>query len=264
MNTKSQPKTAQNSGCGFVVSVLSYQESDIPNSHKACGDFQTVQKARLFLISDYSNTSKRKIKTRSQSSKIYKPKNRKKISYSGSIRHDGIVYQVNSSNKRGIFLTPLHKAIEQLEICRQKWGRVLLIRFDLHQGHYTKDSCHISKFVKNFKDRLERAYGLSEIGYFWARENERAKYQHYHFAIMLDGNKVRHSSKVLRIVRNTWKAKQHRHVPTIKNPYYFIDNGKTKADAIYRISYLAKSRGKGYRDKQNKDYSTSRLTPNQR
>jgi hypothetical protein len=32
-----------------------------------------------------------------------------------------------------------------------------------------------------------------------------------------------------------------------------------RLDAIYRISYLAKVRGKGYRDPQAKDYGTSRL-----
>jgi len=33
------------------------------------------------------------------------------------------------------------------------------------------------------------------------------------------------------------------------------------AKAIDRISYLAKTRGKGYRDPQAKDYGTSRLKP---
>ena len=34
-----------------------------------------------------------------------------------------------------------------------------------------------------------------------------------------------------------------------------------RGKAIYRISYLAKTRGKGYRDPQAKDYETSRLKP---
>ena len=50
----------------------------------------------------------------------------------------------------------------------------------------------------------------------------------------------------------------------IKHPYYFIDKHNYKevrAEAIYRISYLAKIRGKRYRDPQAKDYQTSRLKP---
>jgi hypothetical protein len=34
-----------------------------------------------------------------------------------------------------------------------------------------------------------------------------------------------------------------------------------RAKAINRLSYLAKTRGKGYRDPQAKDYGTSRLKP---
>jgi hypothetical protein len=250
--TNSNLNPPQNIGSGFVGSVLSGRESNVPNSQKACGGFDTGDKVRLFLISNYSNTT-----NKPQNSK---PNNSKKASYSGVINHGGTNYCVNGSKKHGVFLKPLHKAIEQLEICLQKWGRVLVIRFDLHQSYYTKDSRHISRFRKNLNERLARKYGISEVGYFWVREQERAKHQHYHFVIMLDGNKVRHSSSVLKIVKATWCAKPDRHMPTIKNPYYFIDNDQTKADAIYRISYLAKSRGKGCRDMQAKDYSTSRLT----
>ena len=51
-------------------------------------------------------------------------------------------------------------------------------------------------------------------------------------------------------------------MPTIKNPYYYLDKNNLDTDlgeAIYRISYLAKVRGKGYRSKQAKDYGASRL-----
>jgi hypothetical protein len=55
----------------------------------------------------------------------------------------------------------------------------------------------------------------------------------------------------------------HGHMPVISKPYYYVDRNNLKArrlDAIYRVSYLAKVRGKGYRDKQAKDYEASRLT----
>jgi hypothetical protein len=51
-------------------------------------------------------------------------------------------------------------------------------------------------------------------------------------------------------------------MPVIKNPFYFIDKDncqEERAKAIDRLSYLAKTRGKGYRDPQAKDYETSRL-----
>lgn len=188
-----------------------------------------------------------------------KSKNRKYISYSGKMVRGGITYKINCK-KSGVYSTIIHRTIDQLDICMDKWKRVLVIRFDLHQPFYTGNNKGISRFRKNLNRRLEREYSINEIGYIWAREKEIAKTQHYHFAIYLDGNKIRHSSKILKIIRATWEAmNENNHMPVIKNPYYFVDDEQSKQDAVYRISYLAKARGKGYRDMQAKDYSTSRL-----
>ena len=186
-------------------------------------------------------------------------KNRKYVTHSNEMHRNGTTYAINAK-KSGIYSAILHKMIDQLDICMNKWKRVLLIRFDLHIPFYTADNKIISRFRKNLIRRLEREYQINEIGYVWVREQEKAKHQHYHCAIYLNGNEIRHSSKTLRIIKDTWERiniENYMHPP--KNPYYFIDNEQTKQEAIYRISYLAKARGKGYRDKQAKDYSTSRL-----
>ncbi len=59
----------------------------------------------------------------------------------------------------------------------------------------------------------------------------------------------------------TWEAidPSNHSMPYLKKPFYFVDSQETLADAVYRVSYLAKTRGKGYRPEQVKDYSTSRL-----
>jgi len=69
-----------------------------------------------------------------------------------------------------------------------------------------------------------------------------------------------HSAKVLRIIKDTWEKRSGDHVPTTRNPYYFVNSEELKAEAIKRLSYLAKTRGKGHRDFQVKDYGASRLT----
>ena len=48
---------------------------------------------------------------------------------------------------------------------------------------------------------------------------------------------------------------------TPKNCYYNVKRNDYNSlqDAIWRISYLAKTRGKGRKPKQAKDYSTSRI-----
>lgn len=52
------------------------------------------------------------------------------------------------------------------------------------------------------------------------------------------------------MIKEAWeKPTGGYHVPIIKQ------------EVIYRVSYLAKARGKGYRDKQAKDYQCSRMKP---
>ena len=61
-------------------------------------------------------------------------------------------------------------------------------------------------------------------------------------------------------IKAKWFKNGHRSV--VPKPYYFLDKHNMKEEreeVIYRLSYLAKVRGKGYRSAQAKDYSTSRL-----
>lgn len=245
--------------CGFPPSVFRRDNGETTNSQAGLVCFGFGQKARLFLLSkeEYNDN---KIDNKLGVFNSKRTKNRKYVTKSPTLKHNNIEYEINSA-KSGVFTSILHKFIEQLEICETKWNRVFVLRFDLHRHYHTQNNKSVSRFIDNLKRRLQRAYDISEIGYLWVREQEKSKSQHYHFALLLDGNKIRHSSKILKIIESTWKAIEAKnHVPTIKNPFYFIDNEDVKADAIYRVSYLAKARGKGYRDKQVKDYSTSRLT----
>lgn len=193
-----------------------------------------------------------------------KYKNRKYVTYSDEITINDCVYKVNS-RKSGLYSTVVKRAVEQLDICLHNWGRVLIVRFDLHQKHYCGDNHIVSRFRKNLFRRMERKYGLRDMGYVWVREIEKAKSQHYHLAVFLDGNKIRHSSVFNRIVEDTWKSLNSSNTVWIpKRPFYDVKNKESQNDAVYRISYLAKARGKGCRDIQAKDYSTSRLIPMKR
>lgn len=186
-----------------------------------------------------------------------KTTNRKYVAYKLTFLHQGGVYKVNA-RKSGIYTSLLHKIIEQLDVCLDLYKRVLVVRFDLHQREYTENNERMTQFKKRLFKRLEKRYETKNIGYVWVREHEKAKSQHYHWAIWIDGDKVRHSQKILELAKMVWNDMSG-HVPTIKNPYYFIDNSEQRVQAIYRLSYLAKARGKSSRPSQTKDYSTSRI-----
>ncbi|MBS9780142.1 MAG: inovirus-type Gp2 protein [Moraxellaceae bacterium] len=139
--------------------------------------------------------------------------------------------------------------------------RVVVIRFDLHQQHYTPNNSHLNDYFRNVVRKAKRKYNLSRVGYGWVREVERVKNQHYHCFIILDGNKVKNGYRFLDEVRSDWLFRTDSSFFIPDNPIHFItrDNERETSEAVYRLSYLAKERGKGYKATNARDYSTSRL-----
>ena len=170
--------------------------------------------------------------------------------------------KVNAGGGKGVYLDILIKMINQLDVAYSIHKRLLVLRIDLHTTYYSPNNKIISKFINRVKQWIGRNYEIKDIGYAWVRELERSKNQHYHLVLFLDGNKIRHPGKLIKQIKEMWLPNGY--IPVIKHPYYFIDkhnHKEVRAEAIYRISYLAKTRGKRYRDAQAKDYQTSRLKP---
>lgn len=169
-----------------------------------------------------------------------------------------------NSKPSGVYTHMMKRIINQLEIMMDYHSKVHIIRFDLHQPYYTDDNIRLSTFRRRLSKWLKREYGFKRIGFAWVRELEKSKTQHYHYALILDGHKVQSARKILKTARTYW-GNMAGSEWTPDHPYYNLtrnDHSTTQA-AIYRLSYLAKGRGKGYRPKYNKDYSTSRLKPKQ-
>lgn len=94
----------------------------------------------------------------------------------------------------------------------------------------------------------------------WCRELETAKLQHYHYALIIDGHKVNYPIEINAKVKEIWRQLDgSEYFPN--NCYYNIKRSDYKSiqDAIWRISYLAKARGKGYKPDKTKNYGTSRI-----
>ena len=163
-------------------------------------------------------------------------------------------------NNGGVYYEIIKRMIDQLDIAIKIHNRVLVHQFILSTNYYTPNSKRVTNLMKNLKQKIRRDYGIKQIGHAWVREQERAKKQHYHVVLFLDGNKIQHPKKLNAIIKTMWEP-YHGHVPVIRNPFYYIkkNDNATRLEAIWRISYSAKIRGKGYRDPQANDYQTSRL-----
>lgn len=185
------------------------------------------------------------------------------ISHSRVIDYCGHTYLVNAKGS-GLYTTMLKKMLTQIEAMLSYHNKVLLIRFDLSQPEYSDNSKDITRFFKLFSETIKRKYKLERIGYFWVREHEKAKSQHYHCFVLLDGNKVRTSHNTIEKARWYWEVQHDGRVHfTQPKCYHMLHRNKPESlqDPIYHISYLAKGRGKGYKPAQAKNYGCSRLKP---
>jgi hypothetical protein len=259
-------ETARNIRRGFDTPVLTHESTGKALPVKALPILETELKRGLLLLSVETNTclsieSKHEyLQTSERSEK--KPErtiNRKRIIYDDTFTHNGETYKVNPA-KSGLYAEILKAIIEQFQIVQKKWKRVFVLRFDLHAHAFSKDNRRISAFRKRLFQKLKRHYGFKDIGFCWVREHERAKAQHYHFVLFLDGRLIKHSSKIIPIIKAAWEDGTGTYtVPYISHPFHFADSEDIIEKAIYRVSYLAKPRGKGYRPAQTKDYNCSRM-----
>lgn len=247
---------------GFDIAVLTHKRTGEALIHEASPFPESVKKERLFLISNSASNKYPPANDKEIVNAPTKPKrtiNRKKIIFDDTFTHKGKTYNVNTA-KSGLYLEIMTAMVEQFEIAVTKWKRVFVLRFDLHTHSNTKDNKQMTAFRKRLFQKLKRVYGFKDIGFCWVREQERAKSQHYHWALFLDGDLIRHSKLINEMVKQAWEMPNgNYYMPTIKRPFYFADSDQIAQEAIYRVSYLAKPRGKGYRDKQTKDYQSSRM-----
>ena len=186
-------------------------------------------------------------------------KDRRSIWLHTDYEHNGEWLEVNQGES-GLYVIMLDRMIKVLDDAIAIHKRVLLYRFDLHLKSDTSDNKKITIFIKELKAHLLKEYKMSNVGHFWVREQEKAKQQHYHGFLIFDGDKMQHPKKIEWVMQNMWKPNGHMHI--LKYRYYEINKRNidvVRPDAVYRISYLAKARGKGYRDRQTKDYGVSKL-----
>lgn len=245
---------------GFVPSDLSLNDVERANCGAGSTGYDRLDNERILLLSNLNKSDTPPSVEGRGLTRRKRTKNRKEVSISSMFKHNGVSYPINNALTYGVYPKILHKSLDQLDICQNKWRRVFVIRFDLHQRFYTADNKMVSRFRKNLSRRIEREYKIFEMGYLWVREQEKAKSQHYHMAIFLDGDKINHSASISIMIAAAWKGlKLGNSVHLPDKRFYNIVDDESKAQVVYRLSYLAKQRGKGYRPPQTKDYGTSRL-----
>ena len=191
-------------------------------------------------------------------------RNRKKEHKSRYLTINNEKLEVNASNGGGVYVEIMKTIVDQLDATFRRYKRVHVVLFILQHRETSQDNKDVSKFMNVLNQWIRRKYKTKKIGYVCVREWEKAKAKshHYHCALFLDGDKVRHPKEIIKAIKSKWY--KYGNVPDkfLKNFYYNIrkENYKEEREAvIWRLSYYAKTRGKGYRNPQSSDYLASRL-----
>ena len=171
--------------------------------------------------------------------------------------YEGKAWRINV-NGGGIRTDILRGLLGQLVAMLSHHRKVFVFRFDLSSPTYTPTNKIISDFNRRLKKRIKAHYKVKRIGYGWAREQEKSKQQHYHYVLLLDGSKVNTPHKIQQWIEEILKSLDSR--PHWAGYHNITRNNEEQIQAVsHHISYLAKSRGKGYRPTQTKDFRASNL-----
>jgi hypothetical protein len=183
------------------------------------------------------------------------------ISHGPTYLYNGHIFRIQ--NKGGIYTKILSRGISQLEAMLTHYQKVFVYRFDLRCNNYSETNIQLSQFISRLKYWVKRQY-KSRLGFIWVREqNPPTPTQHYHIAIMINGNKVDTSFRIgkkLKELEAQWQGK----IGFAPNPYHRVKRNDFTSvqNAIYRISYLAKVETKASKNKTANAYSCSQIKPN--
>ena len=105
------------------------------------------------------------------------------------------------NSRLGCFLEILECIKQQMDTMLSHHSKIIVVRLDLHVDAYCPDNELMSKFIMKIRKKLCAHFGLKRLGFIWVREQEKAKKQHYHIAIILDANKVFNTKNVIPIIQ---------------------------------------------------------------
>ena len=191
-------------------------------------------------------------------------------------------YSIMTDKERGLSCnTSILKEIEkQFNYAEESKSKIFFMRLDVRipDGMYIDNNKTFRDFQANFIKNLSRQ-GLKPQ-YIAVREQSKEKHQHYHVALLLDGQKTQSIHNHIQTAERLWDSTLGLLVK--ENGYGLIDdcttkrngepqeNGvmlrpddpemeKKKDDCFKRASYLAKTTTKGNAPKGQRELFSSRI-----
>ena len=191
-------------------------------------------------------------------------------------------YSIMTDEEKGLSCeTKILNEIErQLDYAEATKSKTLFMRYDIRfpEGYDHADNGVFREFQSKFMKNLSRQ-GLKPQ-YIAVREQSREKHQHYHVALLLDGQKPQSIHNHIQTAERLWDTTLG--LPARENGYGLIDDCTTsrtgekqvngvmlrpddpdmeakKDDCFRRASYLAKTNTKGNAPRGQREMFSSRI-----
>ena len=187
-----------------------------------------------------------------------------------------------TDEKRGLACDEkiLHEIERQFDYAEETKNKIFFMRYDIRfpEGYNHVDNGVFREFQSKFMKNLSRK-GLKPQ-YVAVREQSKEKHQHYHVALLLDGQKTQSIHNHIQTAERLWDLTLG--LPEKENGYGLIDNCTTnrngdkqengvmlryddpwrydkKESCFKRASYLAKCTTKGNTPKGQRELFSSRI-----
>ncbi|WP_318470772.1 YagK/YfjJ domain-containing protein [Photobacterium leiognathi] len=167
--------------------------------------------------------------------------------------------------KDGINFKLMNRIMEQLSISLTHYSKLLVVRLDFHCHREERTNRLISNLFKQITNKLKRLYQCI-IGYVWVREQtDSSKRPHYHTALIFNGHKVYHPSKIIKKIMADINLNPYMTCFVPEHCFYQVHRNDLESQQalIYRLSYLAKNNTKETCPHQTKNYQISRNKPHE-
>ena len=195
----------------------------------------------------------------------------RKLTSQPTVTIDGLELPIQNMGKDGkiynCYVEPLQSFKREFDAMLSHHDKIFVLRIDVHVHTHSQTNEVITKFRKSYVERIKRYYKTKNVAYVWCREVEKSKKQHYHLAVIIDGNQTLVAGALLAMAEDV-AAIQDLSIGYCPKPSYLIrrtDLAKgdysTYNEAFYRLSYLAKERGKKIKAERANSYQTSRIKP---
>lgn len=184
----------------------------------------------------------------------------KQVTIDDHIVIGGRVYPINKG-VHGCYRIIIQRTVDQLLALSSYHSKVLINMFVLHSHREEQDNAIMSRLMRKMTRHINRRKSGGRLAYVWVRELSSNKKTHFHLALFVNGNTFNGVWGFFIAIQKLWQGLWDvGSVHYIEKTYKYVrDDNAMLMQAVYHLSYFAKTRTKEGCPNFVNEFCTSRL-----